>query len=97
MTSIGSTSKTILSLGRGRKPHSPILSTVSPYAIGGSVYGPEESRIVLEQDVESAHPIVIFNMRTDSIFYERVTYVVKPFSNFTMKLWIENQEPRLKE
>ena len=83
---------------RGQKitfPHT--LSTVSPYAIGGLVYGPEDPRIALEHDVESAQPIVIFNMGTDSSSYERAMYVMKPFSNFTTKLRIENQQPRLKE
>lgn len=59
-----------------------------PYEIGGAFYGPEDPRIVIEEDVPDAEPVVIFNMMEDTKTKLRSMHAFRPFSNYTTKFYI---------
>ena len=58
----------------------------------GSLYGPEDPRIILEDDVEGAEPVIIFNMIGAASDWKRAMYILRPFSNITTLLTIKNHE-----
>ncbi|KAK5088430.1 Beta-mannosyltransferase 1 [Lithohypha guttulata] len=62
-----------------------VLDVEAEYEIGGGFYGPEDPRVIIEQGVQDAEPIVVFNMLQlrDKV---RSMYVHRPFSNFTTNL-----------
>lgn len=70
-----------------------ILDIDAPYNIGGSFYGPEDPRIIIEQDVEDAEPLIIFNMVSNLTSVARSMHAHHPFSNFTTEFIIDHQKP----
>ncbi len=58
----------------------------------GSLYGPEDPRLVLEEDVEGAEPVVVFNMVAERSDWKRAMYIFRPFTNYTKILTIGDEE-----
>ncbi|KAK5276954.1 Beta-mannosyltransferase 1, partial [Exophiala xenobiotica] len=58
----------------------------------GELYGPEDPRVILEDGVEGAEPVVTFNMIARRSSWKRAIYVFRPFSNHTTILTIGDQE-----
>ncbi|KAK5048560.1 hypothetical protein LTR84_005651 [Exophiala bonariae] len=58
----------------------------------GNLYGPEDPRIILEDGVEGAEPVVIFNMIGKRSDWKRAMYILRPFSNHTTILTIKDTE-----
>ncbi|KAH3242083.1 hypothetical protein KXW31_006336, partial [Aspergillus fumigatus] len=54
----------------------------------GSFFGPEDPRIVLEEGVQGAEPIIVFNMILNATGYPRVMWIFKPFSRIISYLRI---------
>ncbi|KAK5017388.1 Beta-mannosyltransferase 1, partial [Cryomyces antarcticus] len=59
---------------------------------GDIFFGPEDPRIILEEGVEGAEPVIIFNMRFDPPEWPRAMWIHRPFSNFTTVLTIRNDD-----
>ncbi|KAK6373629.1 Beta-mannosyltransferase 1 [Exophiala oligosperma] len=59
---------------------------------GGELYGPEDPRVILEDGVEGAEPVVTFNMIAKQSNWKRAIYVFRPFSNHTTILTIRDRE-----
>ncbi|KIW20595.1 hypothetical protein PV08_01170 [Exophiala spinifera] len=73
----------------------PVVFTIpAPYNVGGGFYGPEDPRIIIEQDVEDAEPIVVFNMIHDLRTVARAMHIFRPFSNVTTILTITGEGER---
>ncbi|EHY56961.1 Beta-mannosyltransferase 1 [Exophiala dermatitidis] len=66
----------------------------APYEEGGGFYGPEDPRIIIEDGVDDAEPIVVFNMFSDLKTAIRAMYIFRPFSNVTTILSINGQKER---
>ncbi|KAL2432201.1 Beta-mannosyltransferase 1 [Exophiala dermatitidis] len=62
------------------------------YDPDGSLYGPEDPRIILEDNVEGAEPVVIFNMIGKPSDWKRAMYIFRPFSNYSNLLTIRDHE-----
>ncbi|KIX99644.1 uncharacterized protein Z520_04279 [Fonsecaea multimorphosa CBS 102226] len=58
----------------------------------GSLYGPEDPRIILEDNVEGAEPVVIFNMIAKRTGWNRAMYIFRPFSNYSTVLTIKDTD-----
>ncbi|KAH2484771.1 hypothetical protein KXW70_007221 [Aspergillus fumigatus] len=58
----------------------------------GSFFGPEDPRIVLEEGVQGAEPIIVFNMILNATGYPRVMCIFKPFSRIISYLRIRGEE-----
>ncbi|EXJ87576.1 hypothetical protein A1O3_04536 [Capronia epimyces CBS 606.96] len=71
-----------------------VFNVPAPYEVGGGFYGPEDPRIIIEQGVEDAEPIVVFNMLSDLKTMIRAMYIFQPFSNVTTILSITGQKER---
>ncbi|KIV94872.1 hypothetical protein PV10_02593 [Exophiala mesophila] len=63
----------------------------------GSLYGPEDPRIILEDGVEGAEPVIIFNMIGKRSDWKRAMYIFRPFSNFSTILTIRDTERQFTE
>lgn len=72
-----------------------ILDIPAFYQVGGGFYGPEDPRIILEQGVEDAEPVVVFNMLHEKS--ERKMHVHRPFSNYTTLLRIDGEDAAMAE
>ncbi|KAJ9620370.1 Beta-mannosyltransferase 1 [Knufia peltigerae] len=73
----------------------PTVFTIpAPYNVGGGFYGPEDPRIIIEQDVEDAEPVVVFNMIHDLRTVARAMHIFRPFSNVTTILTITGEGER---
>ncbi|KAE8334120.1 hypothetical protein BDV24DRAFT_170558, partial [Aspergillus arachidicola] len=57
-----------------------------------SFFGPEDPRVVIEEGVQGAEPIIVFNMISDDTGNSRAMWIHKPFSNFTTTLTILGEE-----
>ncbi|EXJ67593.1 uncharacterized protein A1O5_08938 [Cladophialophora psammophila CBS 110553] len=58
----------------------------------GSLYGPEDPRIILEDNVKGAEPVVIFNMIAKRTEWKRAMYIFRPFSNYSTVLTIKDTD-----
>lgn len=63
----------------------------------GSLYGPEDPRIILEDGVEGAEPVIIFNMIGKRSDWKRAMYIFRPFSNYSTILTIRDTERQFTE
>ena len=59
-----------------------------PYTIDGIWFGTEDPRIIMEEGVEGAEPVVIFNMVGPITEWKRAMYLYRPFSNVLTLLTI---------
>ncbi|KAJ9606247.1 Beta-mannosyltransferase 1 [Cladophialophora chaetospira] len=71
-----------------------IFNIPAPYKVGSRWFGPEDPRVIIEEGVEDAEPIVFFNMNYDLNLGKRAMHVFRPFSNDTTVLSIAGQEER---
>ncbi|KAJ9610871.1 Beta-mannosyltransferase 1 [Cladophialophora chaetospira] len=58
----------------------------------GGMFGPEDPRIILEQGVEDAEPLIIFNMVARKSGWKRAMYLYRPFSRASTILTIKDTE-----
>jgi beta-1,2-mannosyltransferase len=58
---------------------------------GGSYFGPEDPRVILE-NVEDAEPVIVFNMILNAPRNPRAMWLYRPFSNTTAVLTIRGEE-----
>ncbi|KIW24000.1 uncharacterized protein PV07_09741 [Cladophialophora immunda] len=58
----------------------------------GSLYGPEDPRIILEDNVEGAEPVIVFNMIAKRTEWKRAMYIFRPFSNYSTVLTIKDTD-----
>lgn len=73
----------------------PTVFTIpAPYEKGGGFYGPEDPRIIIEEGVEDAEPIVSFNMIYELDPLRRAMHLFRPFSNATVILTMSGQMKR---
>lgn len=59
---------------------------------GGAWFGPKDPRIILEEGVNGAEPVIVFNMVLDPPDWFRAIWIHRPFSNFTTVLTIRNED-----
>lgn len=71
-----------------------IFDTKTEYDIGGALYGPEDARIIIEEGVKDAEPVVVFNMISTQSDWKRAIWVFRPFSQRSRILSIRGQEER---
>lgn len=78
---------------RGERITFPTIFNIpTPYEVGGCFYGPEDPRIIIEQDVDDPEPVIVFNMLTDPEHPVRAMYIHRPFSNDTAMLTINGRK-----
>lgn len=65
-----------------------IFDIPAPYVVGGGFYGPEDPRIIIEEDMPDAEPVIVFNMMADVQRGNRAMYIMRPFSNDTVVMQI---------
>ena len=58
----------------------------------GSMFGPEDPRVILEEGVEDAEPAIIFNMVARKTGWKRAMYLYRPFSKASTILTIQDTE-----
>ncbi|OJJ98295.1 glycosyltransferase family 91 protein [Aspergillus aculeatus ATCC 16872] len=63
---------------------------------GQIFWGAEDPRILLEENVPDAEPVIVFNM-IEGLNLRRRMYIHRPFSRFTTSLTIAHEEPHLVE
>ncbi|KIW16071.1 hypothetical protein PV08_06122 [Exophiala spinifera] len=71
-----------------------IFDTKTEFEINGALYGPEDARIIIEEDVQGAEPVVVFNMISTQSDWKRAIWVFRPFSQRSRILTIRGQEER---
>ncbi|KAK6382742.1 Beta-mannosyltransferase 1 [Exophiala oligosperma] len=71
-----------------------IFDTKTEYDIAGALYGPEDARIIIEEGVQGAEPVVVFNMISTQSDWKRAIWVFRPFSQRSRILTIRGQEER---
>lgn len=64
---------------------------------GGSFMGPEDPRVVLEEGVQGAEPVVVFNMISEQTGGRRAMWMHRPFSNLTTPLHIRGEKEQKME
>lgn len=62
------------------------------YEKGGCFYGPEDPRIIIEEGVKGAEPVIVFNMVTKKSDWRRAMWIFRPFSRHAQMLTIRGQE-----
>lgn len=70
-----------------------VFDVPAPWEAGKSYFGPEDPRVILEENVDGAEPVVIFNMISPATEWKRAMYTFRPFTNHTTLLTI-NDTPR---
>ncbi|KAH0842392.1 glycosyltransferase family 91 protein [Fonsecaea pedrosoi] len=71
-----------------------VFNIPAPFKQGDRYFGPEDPRVILEEGVDDAEPIVTFNMLYDLKTGDRAMYIFRPFSNDTTVLTITGQTER---
>ncbi|KAI0810451.1 hypothetical protein GGR55DRAFT_646746 [Xylaria sp. FL0064] len=74
-----------------------VFKVPTPYEIGGCFYGPEDPRITIEEGVDDAEPVVVYNLLSDTKEKTRTMHVFRPFSNFSIMLTINDKERKHSE
>ncbi|EAU32476.1 predicted protein [Aspergillus terreus NIH2624] len=73
------------------------LDIPTPWEKGGGFFGPEDPRVILEENAPGAEPVVVFNMRIQAEGWPRAMYIHRPFSRFTTVLTIQNEDRAIAE
>lgn len=73
------------------------FDTDTDYEIGKTLYGPEDARIILEEGVEHAEPVIVFNMISRQSGWRRAMFIFRPFSQQTTILTVRDMERPKKE
>jgi len=71
-----------------------LFDAPTDYTVGGAFYGPEDPRIILEEGVEDAEPVIIFNMISEESDYLRRMWIYRPFTNHSTMLTIRDADAR---
>ncbi|KAF7121639.1 hypothetical protein CNMCM5793_009110 [Aspergillus hiratsukae] len=74
-----------------------VFDIPSIWTEGDIFLGPEDPRVVLEDDVEDAEPVIVFNMLSDLLVKRRMMWIHRPFSKFSMPLAIKGEEQKMTE
>lgn len=69
----------------------------APYTKEGAFYGPEDPRVIIEQGVQDAEPVIIFNMMNDVKTTHRSMYIHRPLSQITHKLSIHDKDEQFEK
>ena len=69
-----------------------VFDVPTDYAKGGVFYGPEDPRVVIEEGVKDAEPVIVFNMLTKRYQWTRAMYIYRPFSGHGALLTIRNTD-----
>ena len=79
---------------RGRTLTFPLIfnDIQTEYDKGGIWYGTEDPRIIIEDGVKGAEPVVIFNMVSSRSEGRRAMWIFRPFSGFSSVLTIRDRE-----
>lgn len=59
----------------------------------GEFYGPKDPRIIIEDNVQGAEPVIIFNMAHECSDWKRAMYTFRPFSRHLNILTIRDTTP----
>ncbi|THW45701.1 hypothetical protein D6D21_04298 [Aureobasidium pullulans] len=62
------------------------------YDLEGLWYGPEDARIIIENGVDDAEPVVVFNMIGSKSDWNRSMWILRPFSLHMVLLTIRDSE-----
>lgn len=82
----------------GRKIVFPrIFDTGTEFVAGGDVFGPEDPRIIIEDGVHDAEPVIVFNMISEKATWKRAMWIFRPFSQHSTILTIKGHERNAKE
>ncbi|KAL2435610.1 Beta-mannosyltransferase 1 [Exophiala dermatitidis] len=83
---------------KGREIQFPkVFDTPTEYKIGGLLFGPEDARIIIEEGVEDAEPVIVFNMITSRSNWKRAMWIFRPFSEQSNILTVRGTERPKKE
>ncbi|KAI0976657.1 hypothetical protein F4678DRAFT_414023 [Xylaria arbuscula] len=84
---------------KGRDVKFPTIFRVpAPFEMGGGFYGPEDPRIIIEEGVDDAEPVIVHNMLSDIKRAARTMHILRPFTNSSILLNItEQHDPPLSE
>ncbi|KIW66252.1 hypothetical protein PV04_08451 [Phialophora macrospora] len=63
----------------------------------GAMFGPEDPRVILEEGVEDAEPVIIFNMVGRKSDWKRAMHLFRPFSKASTILTIKDTERAYEE
>ncbi|EXJ95561.1 hypothetical protein A1O1_00683 [Capronia coronata CBS 617.96] len=74
-----------------------VFDTDTEFKLGGALYGPEDARIIIEEGVDDAEPVVVFNMITSHSDWKRAMWVFRPFSEQSRILTVRGTERPKKE
>ncbi|TKX23059.1 hypothetical protein C1H76_4711 [Elsinoe australis] len=74
-----------------------MFETPSEYFEDGGTFGPEDPRIIIEENVPGAEPVIIYNMKTAETDWKRAMWFIRPFSGHSSVLSIDDQERRKTE
>ena len=66
-----------------------VFDIAIPYTLDGMFFGTEDPRVIMEDGVEHAEPVVVFNMVGPISDWKRAMYIFRPFSNKLTLLTIE--------
>lgn len=64
---------------------------------GGAFIGPEDPRVIIEDGVPGAEPVIIFNMLSEKVDARQAMWVHRPFTNITNPLIIRGEVQRPEE
>jgi len=67
------------------------------FKLGGLLYGPEDARIIIEDGVKDAEPVVVFNMIATQSRWRRAMWIFRPFSQHSTILTVRDMERPQKE
>ncbi|EXJ89622.1 hypothetical protein A1O3_02689 [Capronia epimyces CBS 606.96] len=74
-----------------------VFDTDTEFKLGGQLYGPEDARIIIEEGVDDAEPVVVFNMITTHSDWKRAMWIFRPFSEQSHILTVRGTERPKKE
>ncbi|KAJ5983806.1 glycosyltransferase family 91 protein [Penicillium waksmanii] len=64
---------------------------------GGAFIGPEDPRVIIEDGVPGAEPVIVFSMLSEKVDGRRAMWVHRPFTNITNPLTIRGEVQRAEE
>ena len=74
-----------------------IFDVHTEYKAGDGFFGPEDPRIILEDGVEGAEPVIVYNMIEAQADWKRAMHIYRPFSNQSTILTIRHEERSIAE
>lgn len=69
-----------------------IFDIPTDYKKGGVFYGPEDPRVIIEEGVDGAEPVIMYNMLTEHLDWSRAMYSYRPFSKIGTIMTVVDQD-----